>query len=113
MRWLGEQQPPDQAIRQVITAADRLHRVGRRMPAEASAAPVSAPVTADTQRQSATYGDRDSEADWHVAMVPDTARHAGWGLHNRRLQVRFLSHLPLVNPEFIWAAAIWRAARFA
>jgi len=40
--WLGEEQPPDQAIRQVFTAA------------EASAAPLFAPVTADTRRQSAT-----------------------------------------------------------
>ena|SRR5215831_18772576 len=30
----------------------------------------------------------------------------------RRLQVRFLSHLPL-SPEFMRAAAIWRAAQFA
>jgi hypothetical protein len=61
---------------------------------EASAAPVSAPVTADTRRQSAAADDSESGAERHPATVPDTARHAGLGLHNRRLQVRFLSHLP-------------------
>jgi hypothetical protein len=27
--WLGEEQPPDQAIRQVFTAADRIRRAGK------------------------------------------------------------------------------------
>jgi len=48
---------------------------------EAEAAPVGAPVTADTRR--------------HAATLPDTTRHGGLGLQNHRLQVRFLSHLPL------------------
>ena len=39
-------------------------------------------------------------------MASDTTRHAGLGLHNRRVQVRFLSHLPL-SPEFMGAAATW------
>jgi N-terminal domain of anti-restriction factor ArdC len=30
--WLGEEQPPDQAIRQVFTAADRILRAGRSAP---------------------------------------------------------------------------------
>jgi N-terminal domain of anti-restriction factor ArdC len=34
--WLGEEQPPDQAIRQVFTAADRILRAGRVPIAEAS-----------------------------------------------------------------------------
>ena len=36
----------------------------------------------------------------HTATVGGIRRHAGWGLHNRKLQVRFLSHLPL-GPEFM------------
>jgi hypothetical protein len=33
--WLGEEQPPEQAIRQVFTAADRILRAGRVAPVEA------------------------------------------------------------------------------
>jgi len=47
-----------------------------------------------------------------MAMASDTTRHAGLGLHNRRLQVRFLSHLPR-NPEFMQVAATWYAAHIA
>lgn len=36
----------------------------------------------------------------------------GSARQNRRAQVRFLSHLPLTNPEFIEAAATPCAARF-
>ena len=88
------------------TAADRILRAGRIAPAEASVAPVSAPVTADTRRHSATSSDSESGADWHLATSPDTTRHAGLGLQNRRLQVRFLSHLPR-SPEFMGVAAPW------
>jgi hypothetical protein len=35
-----------------------------------------------------------------MAMVSDTPRHVGLGLQNRRVPVRFLSHLPLANLEF-------------
>jgi hypothetical protein len=35
-----------------------------------------------------------------MAMASDTTRNAGLGLQNRRLPVRFLSHLPR-EPEFI------------
>jgi hypothetical protein len=58
-------------------------------------APVAAPVTADTLRHAATFGDSESEAERHGATLPDTTRHAGWGLHTRRAPVRFLAHLPL------------------
>jgi hypothetical protein len=34
------------------------------------------------------------DAWWHLAMAFSTIRHAGWCLQNRRMQVRFLSHLP-------------------
>jgi hypothetical protein len=37
--WLGEEHPPDQAIRQVFTAADRILRAGR----------VTVPITVPTQ----------------------------------------------------------------
>jgi hypothetical protein len=47
-----------------------------------------------------------------VAMVPDITQRAGWGLHNRRLQVRFLSYLPL-NPELMVAAVASSAVHFA
>jgi hypothetical protein len=87
------------------TAADRILRAGTIAPAEASVAPVCAPVTADTRRHSPASDDRDSGADRHVAMASDTTRHAGWGLQNRTLPVRSLSHLPL-DPEFMRAAAI-------
>jgi hypothetical protein len=97
--WLGEEQPPDQARRQVFTAADRRRSAGRRAPADEQAATVCAPVTADTRRHAATSDDRESGAERHVAMVPDITRHAGLGLQNRRLQVRFLSHLPLLVLE--------------
>src|SRR5215467_4249657 len=93
-------------------AADWIRRAGTGAPAEAEVAPVSAPVTDDTWRHLATSDDTDNGADWHVAMACDTARHAGLGLQNRTLQVRFLSHLPLGNPEVIWVAATWRAACF-
>ena len=66
---------------------------------KASAAPVSAPVTADTRRHSAALDDTDNGADRNVAMACDTPRHAGRGLQNRRVQVRFLSHLPLKKLE--------------
>ena len=62
---------------------------------EAEAAPVCAPVTADTRRHAATHDDSESGAERHVATLPDTTRHGGLGLQNRRVQVRFLSHLPL------------------
>jgi hypothetical protein len=52
------------------------------------------------------------DAWWHLAMVCDTIRHAGWGLQNRKVQVRFLSHLPL-NPELMVAAAASSAVHFA
>jgi hypothetical protein len=42
----------------------------------------------------------------HMAMVCDTPRHAGLGLHNRMLQVRFLSHLH-EKAEFMGIAALW------
>jgi hypothetical protein len=61
----------------------------------AEAGPVCAPVTADTWRQSAASDDRERGADLHVAMASDITRHAGLGLQNRALQVRFVSHLPL------------------
>jgi hypothetical protein len=77
---------------------------------EAEAAPVCAPVSADTQRQSATHDDRESGAEWHLTTLPDTPRHAGLGLQNRRVQVRFRSHLPL-NPQFSEPQeAIWRSS---
>jgi hypothetical protein len=41
---------------------------------------------------------------YYGAMACDTTRHAGWGLHNRRAPVRFLSHLPL-SPECMGIAA--------
>jgi hypothetical protein len=90
--WLGEEQPPD-----------RILRAGRRAPEETDAAPVCAPVTADTWRHSATQDDSERGADRHLAMACDTTRHAGWGLHNRRAPVRFLSHLRK-NPQFMGAA---------
>jgi hypothetical protein len=67
------------------------------MEAEAApvCAPVCAPVTADTRRHAATSDDRESGAERHLAMASDTTRHAGLGLQNRRLPVRFLSHPPL------------------
>jgi hypothetical protein len=40
--WLGEEQPPDQAIRQVFTAADRILRAGRTTPI-ATPTPAAAP----------------------------------------------------------------------
>jgi hypothetical protein len=67
------------------------------MPAEASAAPVCAPVTADTRRHTATSDDIESGAYLHVETFPDTTRHAGLGLHNRRVQGRFLSRLPRIQ----------------
>ena len=85
-------------------AADRLRRAGRRAPADAEAAPVCAPVTADTRRQSAASDDRGNGADRHMAMASDPTRNAGLGLQNRTLQVRFLSHLP-TSPEFMGIAA--------
>ena len=60
-------------------------------------------MTADTRRHSATSDDSESGAERHLAIVSDTTRHAGLGLHNRRLQVRFLSHLPR-KPEFMGIA---------
>src|SRR5689334_12967793 len=66
----------------------------------AEAAPVSAPVTADTWRHLAASDDRESGAERHLAMASDTTRHAGPGLHNRRVPVRFLSHLP-ESPGFM------------
>jgi hypothetical protein len=86
-------------LRQVCTAADRPRRVGRRAPAAAEAAPVCAPVTADTRRHSAAQDDRGSGAERHVAMASDTTRHAGVGLQHRRVPVRFLSHLPFLVLE--------------
>ena len=77
---------------QVFTAADRIRRAGRRVPAEAEAAP----VTADTRRHWAAEDDSERGAERHLAIAPDPTRHAGWGLHNRRLPVRFLSHLPQI-----------------
>jgi hypothetical protein len=59
-----------------------------------------ASICPSDRRHTATFGDRDNGAERHLAMVCDTPRHAGLGLQNRRLQVRFLSHLP-ANPEFI------------
>jgi hypothetical protein len=88
------------------TAADRILRAGTIAPVEASVAPVSAPVTADTWRQSAASGDSESGAGRHVAIACDTPRHTGLGLHNRRLQVRFLSHPPK-NSEFMDVSALW------
>jgi hypothetical protein len=82
--------------------------------AEAAAAPASAPVTADTQRHPATYGDMRPQRAWaerHVATPAAITRHAGLGLHKRRLPVRFLPHLP-EKPEFIWAAVTWHVACF-
>jgi hypothetical protein len=76
----------------------------RRAPTEVPAAPVSAPVTGDTRRQSAAADDKERGADSHLATRPDTARHAGLGLQNRRVQVRFLSHLP-ESAEFMGIAA--------
>ena len=75
-------------------------------PAKAEAAPVGAPVTAthgDIQRQKTTarVGQRGM---WRHG--PDTTRHGGLGLQNRRLQVRFLSHLP-ASPEFKELAGLW------
>jgi hypothetical protein len=87
----------------MCTAADRTPRAGRIALAEAEAAPVFAPVTADTRQHSATSDDRDRGAERHLVMVPDTTRHVGLGLQNRRLQVRFLSHLPFTNLDFMWA----------
>ena len=66
----------------------------------------TAPVTDDTQRQSATYGDKESRAERHLTTVPNIIRHAELGLQNRRLQVRFLSHLPL-SAEFMRVALLW------
>ena len=85
-------------------AADWIRRAGTGAPAEAEVARVSAPLTGDTWRHLATSDDTDNGADWHVAMVYDTPRHAGLALQNRRLQVRFLSHLPL-NLEFMGIAS--------
>jgi hypothetical protein len=67
--------------------------------------PSICPVTDDTRRHAAASDDRASGADRHVAMAPDTPRHVGLGLHNRRLQVRFLSHLP-VNLEFMGISSL-------
>jgi hypothetical protein len=41
---------------------------------------------------------RDYSAQWDCTGRYGTQRR---DLQNRRLRVRFLSHLPLVNPEFI------------
>jgi hypothetical protein len=60
----------------------------------AEAGPVCAPVTADTRRKSAASDDSESGAERPVAMACDTTRHAGLGLQHRRVQIRFLSHLP-------------------
>jgi hypothetical protein len=60
----------------------------------------------DTRRHTATFGDRESGAERHLATPPDITRHAGLGLHNRRLPVRFLSHLPR-KPEFMGFADLW------
>ena len=81
-------------------------RAGGIAPVEAAVAPVSAPVTDDTRRHSATFDDTESGAERSVATLPDTARHAGLGLQNRRLQVRFLSHLP-ENREFMGIPVPW------
>jgi hypothetical protein len=64
-------------------SADRILRAGREQPAEAEAAPVCAPVTADTWRHLATSDDSESGAKRHVAMASDITRHVGWGLQNR------------------------------
>jgi|GEM_PF-5987720 len=48
----------------------------------------------------------------HLAMAFSNIRHAGWGLQNRRMQVRFLYDLPL-NPELMVAAAASSAVHFA
>jgi len=71
-RIRGEEQQPDQAIRQVCTAADRILTAARRAPADASAAPVGAPVTADTRRQSAASDDRGSGAERPMAIMSHT-----------------------------------------
>ena len=63
------------------TAADRIRRAGRRVPAEAEAAP----VTADTRRHWAAEDDSERGAERHLAIAPDTTRHAGLGLQNRKL----------------------------
>jgi hypothetical protein len=83
----------------MMRTARAASRGGSRYEAEAEAALVCAPVTADTRRQSAAEDDSESGAERPVAMVCDTTRHVGLGLQNRRLQVRFLSHLPLLVPE--------------
>jgi hypothetical protein len=88
----------------VCTAADRLRRAGTLAPADAGAASLFAPVTADTWRQSAASDDSERGAERHLAMASDTTRHAGLGLQNGRVQVRFLSHLP-ASPEFMGGAS--------
>jgi hypothetical protein len=75
--WLSEEQPPDQDTASMYgreSAPQRREKSARRS-MEASAAPVSAPVTADTRRHSAAADDSESGAERHPATVPDTARH--------------------------------------
>jgi len=64
-------------------------------------------VTGDTWRQSAACDDSESGAERYLAMASNITRHAGLGLHNRRVQVRFLSHLPLGNSEFMGLERRW------
>ena len=73
--------------------------------------PSICPTDRRHRRHSATSGDSDNGAERHLATSPDTPRHAGLGLQNRRLQVRFLSHLPL-KPEFMGIAASWPPAQY-
>ncbi len=46
---------------------------------------------------------RDYSAQWDCTGLSGTQRR---DLQNRRLQVRFLSHLP-ENPEFMGLSALW------
>jgi len=71
----------------------RILRARRRASAEAPAAPEPAPVTAACRRSAASH-DSKSGKEWSLATLPDTTRHAGVGLPNRRSAVRLLSHLP-------------------
>jgi hypothetical protein len=119
--WLSEEQPPDQDTASMYgreSAPQRREKSARRS-MEASAAPVSAPVTADTRRHSAAADDSESGAERHPATVPDTARHRptppdtpDWVSKTAGCKFDSCSTCP-ENPEFIWAAAVLRAAHVA
>jgi len=57
------------------------------------------------------------EGTWtNNLCLKDYYRHLwtyGSALHNRRLQVRFLSHPPFTTAEFIWMAATSRVACYS